>query len=74
MRLSFKFIGILLREQCPLSGSVPKQDCLVRLEKSGADQIVVSDPSVVRTRGATRVPSSSIARSIFACGNAATLI
>jgi hypothetical protein len=34
----------------------------------------VSEASAVRTRGATRVPSSSIARSIFACGNAATLI
>lgn len=39
MRLSFKFIGILLREQCRLSASVPKQDGFVRLEKSGADQI-----------------------------------
>jgi hypothetical protein len=35
---------------------------------------VVSDPSALRMRGATRVPSSSIARIIFACGKAATLI
>ena len=39
MRLSFEFIGKLLREQCRLAASVPKQDGFVRLEKSGADQI-----------------------------------
>src|SRR6266513_6349566 len=32
------------------------------------------DARELRTIGATAVPSSSIARSIFACGNAATLI
>src|SRR6266403_841761 len=35
---------------------------------------VVSDASAVRTRGATRVPRSSIACINFACGRAATLI
>src|SRR6266478_10147024 len=35
---------------------------------------VVSDASAVRTTGATRVPSSSIACINFACGRAATLI
>ena len=32
------------------------------------------DASAFRTRGATCVPSSSLARISFACGNAATLI
>ena len=34
----------------------------------------VSDASAVRTKGATRVPSSSIACISFACGKSATLI
>jgi hypothetical protein len=39
MRLSLKFIGMLLREQRRLSASVPKQDGFVRLEESFANQI-----------------------------------
>ena len=54
IRLSFKFIGILLREQCRLSASVLEQDRLVRLGKSGADQIdhpCRSAPGALITRG-----------------------
>jgi hypothetical protein len=49
-------------------------------ESAGKSQASVAasgaawDASASRTRGATRVPSSSIARISFACGNAATLI
>src|SRR3984893_1650931 len=40
----------------------------------GKGAVVVSEASSARTKEATRVPSSSIARNRFACANSATLI
>src|ERR1700719_712434 len=45
-----------------------------RSDVVGSGACPIPHASAVRTRGATRVPSSSIARMSLACGNAATLI
>src|ERR1700674_1021990 len=61
------------------------EERLVRLKEAAASTALIHavidsgacatrDASALRTRGATRVPSSSIARRSLACGKAATLI
>src|SRR6266481_9344882 len=64
----------LFERRYPKVGALVRIFQAARCEFASKDSAAVSEASAVRTTGATRVPSSSIARSIFACGNAATLI
>jgi hypothetical protein len=68
-------LGLIRRSVCFLPESLPPSDTFqsaAAFVSEGAAAFL--DASAARTRGATRVPSSSIARISLACGRAATLI